>query len=80
MCQEERSGSIAASFLQVLIQMIPFDKAIFADSLKHAVILAGIGFLVIQLIWGEIIIDDLIGMFFAIPLIAYMIHIIRLFK
>ena len=60
--------------------MIPFDKAIFINSLKHAIILAGIGFLIIQLIWGEIIIDDLIGMFFAIPLVAYMIHIIRLFK
>jgi hypothetical protein len=60
--------------------MLPFDKSIFIASLKHAVLIAGLGFLAIYLIWGEIIIDDLIGMSMVIPLLAYMIHMIRLFK
>ncbi|MEN0050425.1 MAG: hypothetical protein AAF806_25395 [Bacteroidota bacterium] len=60
--------------------MLPFDKAIFLSSLKHAVIIGMLGFLFIYLIWGEIIIDDLVGMSITIPLLAYLIHMIRLFK
>ncbi|MEM0994450.1 MAG: hypothetical protein AAF847_10170 [Bacteroidota bacterium] len=60
--------------------MLPFDKTIFRSSLKHATLIGLLGFLLIYLIWGEIIVDDLIGMSITIPLLAYMIHMVRLFK
>lgn len=60
--------------------MFPFDKAIFLSSLRQAVLIGLIGFVFIQWIWGEIIVDDLIGMGIAIPMIAYLIHTIKLFR
>ena len=60
--------------------MFPFDKPIFISSLKHAAVIGVLGFLLIRLVWGEIIVDDLIGMSIAVPMLAYLIHVIRLFK
>lgn len=59
---------------------IPFDKQLYWSSFKQAVLGGIIGLLLIRLIWGELIVDDFIGMSLAIPLVAYTIHIIRLFK
>lgn len=59
--------------------MFPFDKEIYISSLKHACIIAALGFLFILLVWGEIVPEDIIGMTITIPLLAYMIHVIRLF-
>jgi hypothetical protein len=60
--------------------MIPFDKEIFQSSLKLAGIIGLIGFVFIYLIWGEIVPDDIVGMLLTIPLLAYLIHMIRLLK
>ena len=60
--------------------MFPFDRKIYLSSLKHAAIIGILGFLAMRLIWGEIIIDDLIGMSITVPLLAYLLHMVRLFK
>lgn len=56
---------------------IPFDKHNFHKSFKTALFIIPPGFALIYLIWGEIIVDDFIGMALSIPLVAYMIYLIR---
>jgi len=62
-----------------MIQPLPFDSRIFLVALKHAAILAVLGFGVILLFWGEIVVLDLMMMPIAMLVMAYLIHIILLF-
>ena len=63
----------------MLSMQLPFEKKLYAKALKHAFGLAAIGFGLIWLIWGEILLVDVFGMSMAIPLVAYIIHMLRLF-
>ena len=55
----------------------PFEWKAYLGSLKMALAFVPIGFLLIFFGWGEIIIDDLFGMAIALPLVAYVIYLIR---
>jgi polyferredoxin len=57
----------------------PFDKAIFMKAMKHALGLGIVGFAFILVVWGEIVPADIVGMSLAVPLVAYLIHVIMLF-
>ncbi|MEO1261008.1 MAG: hypothetical protein AAFZ15_19565 [Bacteroidota bacterium] len=57
----------------------PLDKEVFKSSMKHAAGLAVVGFGFIFLVWGEIVPADLIGMALTIPVVAYLIHMVKLF-
>lgn len=61
------------------IRQLPFDKATFLSAMKHAFGLAVVGFAFIGLVWGEIVPADFVGMALSIPLVAYLLHVIRLF-
>ena len=58
----------------------PFERDIFIKALKYAVGVAAIGFVIIQIGWGEITLTDVVGMCIATPLVAYLIHMIMLFN
>ncbi len=57
----------------------PFDKEVFLKAMRHAIILGVLGFIFILLVWGEIVPADIFGMGVAVPLVAYLIHVIMLF-
>jgi len=59
--------------------MMPFDKFIYLKAMRHALGLGVVGFGLIWLIWGEILPVDIAGMSLAIPLVAYIIHVLMLF-
>ena len=61
------------------IRQFPFEAGTFKVALKHAFGLALAGFAFIFFAWGEIVPADLIGMALAIPLVAYLIHLVKLF-
>ncbi|HFA51480.1 MAG TPA: hypothetical protein ENJ95_20900 [Bacteroidetes bacterium] len=61
------------------IRQFPFEAGIFKVALKHAFGLAIAGFAFIFFAWGEIVPADLIGMALAIPVAAYLIHLVKLF-
>ena len=58
---------------------LPFDRKLYMKALKHAIGLGVVGFGLIWLIWGEILPVDVFGMSMAIPLVAYIIHMLMLF-
>ena len=60
-------------------RQFPFEAGMFKTALKHACGLAIAGFGFIFLIWGEIVLSDLVGMSLTIPVVAYLLHIINLF-
>lgn len=60
-------------------QTIPFDKGTFQSALKIAMLLTVPGFAFIFMVWGEIVSADFIGMALAIPVLAYFIHMVKLF-
>lgn len=60
-------------------QVVPFDQTIFQSALKTAMLLALPGFALIYMVWGEVISTDFIGMAMAIPTVAYLIHMVKLF-
>ncbi len=58
----------------------PFDREVFLKAMRHALGLAIVGFAFILVVWGEIVPADLVGMTLAVPLVAYLIHVIMLFE
>lgn len=58
-----------------MLSSLPFEKSSFIRAMKHAFVIAMIGFVIIYLVWGEIISTDFIGMAISIPLISYFIHL-----
>lgn len=58
----------------------PFDSTSYQAALKHALGAALVGFVLIFLIWGEIVNADLVGMAPTIPVLAYLIHLVKMFK
>jgi len=59
---------------------LPFDRAAFMEAMKHACGLGLVGFAIILIGWGEITGLDLFGMGLTVPLLAYLIHVVRQFK
>jgi hypothetical protein len=53
--------------------IIPFDKEAYIKGLRIAAVLGVLGFGIIQIGWGEILIQDLIMMPVAVGLVAYLI-------
>ena len=70
------SGNMSSS---ANFRQFPLDMEVFKTSLKHAAGLAVAGFGFIFLVWGEIVPADLIGMALTIPVVAYLIHMVKLF-
>jgi hypothetical protein len=60
-------------------QTVPFDKSIFQSALKTAMLLAVPGFAIIYMVWGEVVSADFVGMALAIPVVAYLLHMVKLF-
>ncbi len=58
----------------------PFDKALFEKAFWIAVILAILGWVAIYLIWREYTTADIIGMIVAVPILAYLIQVLMMFK
>ena len=71
------AGNVSGSFN---LRQLPFDMSAFKTAMKHACGLAVAGFAFIFLVWGEIVPADLVGMALAIPLVAYLIHVVNLFE
>ncbi len=55
---------------------LPFNKANYFKSMKHAFGLALVGFAVIYVGWGEIVPADLFGMGFSVLIVSYLIHLL----
>jgi len=62
------------------LNTLPFDQTVFAAAIKHALGLAVVGFVIIYIVWGEIVPLDLIGMALTIPMVAYILHVLMMFK
>ena len=77
--QQRMVMSTGATSGSINFRQLPFDMAAFKIAFKHACVLAVAGFGFIFLVWGEIVPADLVGMALAIPLVAYLIHVINLF-
>ncbi len=56
---------------------MPFDKAGYIKAIKIALSIVPLGFLFIYTVWGEIIFDDLIGMTLTVPLVGYLIYLLK---
>lgn len=69
-------GGVSNSFNT---RQLPFEKTTFQSALKIAMALAIPGFVLIFAVWGEIVSADFLGMALAIPVVAYLIHVVKLF-
>lgn len=58
----------------------PFLKEVFEKAFWISFVLAIIGWFLIYLIWGEFTTSDIIGMLVAVPVMAYLIHVLMLFQ
>lgn len=56
---------------------IPFDRDIFMQMMKWSVLCAAIGFGLIYIIWGEIIPADIVGMSVSVPLVSYLLYLLK---
>lgn len=56
---------------------VPFARDGYVSMIKWSLLLAVAGFVLIYLIWGEIVQDDLIGMSVAVPLVAYILFLLK---
>ena len=70
--QGANQGNISFSMNQ-----FPFEMNTFMQALKITLILVPFGFAFIFMVWGELVLDDFVGMFFAIPLVAYLIYLLK---
>lgn len=53
----------------------PFDVALFRKMLPHALGLGAVGLVVILIFWGELLLLDVVGLSVAIPVVAYLLHL-----
>jgi len=64
------NGQLSASLSRFV-----FVQATYKIAFKHAIGLALIGMILIHIIWGTIVLADLLGMGITIPILAYLIHL-----
>jgi hypothetical protein len=74
---EVQMATTARVNVPVRFRRMPFDKVEFIKAMRHTLGLAVVGFAAIFLIWGEIVFADLIGMSLTIPVVAYLIHLLK---
>ncbi|MCR9288201.1 MAG: hypothetical protein NXI23_12550 [Bacteroidetes bacterium] len=78
--QTQMQLSVAGSNKKVTkfsLNQMPFDKVGYGKAFKIALTIVPFGFAFIYIMWGEIIFDDLIGMTLSIPLVAYLIYLLK---
>jgi hypothetical protein len=59
------------------IRQFPFDRAGYGKAFKITLLIVPLAFAFIYGVWGEIVLDDLVGMVMAIPLVAYLIYLVK---
>lgn len=59
------------------IRQFPFDRAGYGKAFKTTLLIVPLAFAFIYGVWGEIVLDDLVGMVMAIPLVAYLIYLVK---
>ena len=59
------------------LKSFPFEWKGFNQAFKYALLLVPFGFAFIYIVWGEIVFDDVVGMMFSLPLVAYLIYLVR---
>jgi len=74
--QLKTAGSVNAT-VPFGASKMPFNRAVFMSALKTTLFLVPLGFAFIYAYWGEIIVDDFFGMLMTIPLVAYLIHLLK---
>lgn len=75
--QLSTTGGTAPSPMHFSLSYFPFERKEFFNALKTTGFLVPIGFAIIYLLWGGIILDDLVGMALAVPLVAYLIYLLK---
>lgn len=78
--QTQRELSVAGTNhkpVKFSLNQMPFDMAGFKNAFKIALTIVPFGFAFIYIVWGEIIFDDLIGMTMAVPLVSYLIYLLK---
>ena len=68
------AGQVAPKFT---LKQFPFDWNGFTRAFYITLAIVPLGFALIYFVWGEIIFDDLLGMTLAIPLVSYLIYLIK---
>lgn len=58
---------------------IPFDKDLYKEAMKTAIIAALFGWVALYLIFGELTQADIFGMLISIPIFAYLLHLLKQF-
>lgn len=58
---------------------LPFDKDLYKESLKTAIIVALLGWPTLYIIFGELTNADIYGMLISIPIFAYLLHLLKQF-
>jgi len=68
--------------LQIIFIMMqfPFNRSVFDKAFMIACVLAVLGWVLIYLIWGEYTTADIVCMIVTVPILAYFIHVLLLFK
>ncbi|MEO1262160.1 MAG: hypothetical protein AAFZ15_25365 [Bacteroidota bacterium] len=77
----QRSAALATSKGSMAMNSkltFPFNKKGYLQAVKITLALVPAGFILIYLVWGKIIVDDFIGMSFAVPMVAYLIYLLRI--
>ncbi len=67
-------GSRSASFS---LTQFPFEKGAFFAAFKMVLLFVPLAFAFIYVVWGEIIFDDIVGMALAIPMVAYLVYLVK---
>lgn len=57
-----------------------FDRDLFVRKLPQGVVAMLVGAVLILVFWGEILTHDIVGLFFVLPLVTYIIHIMEVLK
>lgn len=62
-----------------MMSNIPFDKDIYKETMKTAILVALVGWVALYLIFGELTQADIYGMLISIPIFAYLLHLLKQF-
>ncbi|MBK7872309.1 MAG: hypothetical protein IPJ74_17355 [Saprospiraceae bacterium] len=57
---------------------LPLNWEFLGKSFPYALFTALIGFIIIKIFWGNILPQDIVGLCLMVPIITYLIHIIKI--
>ena len=77
--QPSMAGGSVQKPIRFSLRSFPFEWNAYWSALKVTFAIVPLAFMAIYLGWGEIILDDIIGMLIAIPMVAYVIYLIKRF-